>query len=97
MERFARAAVWLVPFSLLVMTLVAVPLHLLDDAGLPRYRALQQELGEVKHDNDRMRQKVRELQREVRALRTDPTEVERIARDELGMIRDDEIIFQFPE
>jgi len=31
----------------------------------------------------------------VRALRTDPKAVERVARDELGMIREDELVFQF--
>lgn len=97
MQPFARAAVWLVPFSLLVMALVAVPLHLLDNAGLPRYRALRAELHEVQGQNDKVRREVRQLQRQVRALKTDPSEVERIARDELGMVRDGEIVFQFPQ
>jgi cell division protein FtsB len=39
---------------------------------------------------------VEQLQREVDGLRTDPSTIERIARDELGMIREDEILFQFP-
>lgn len=97
MQPLARAAVWLVPFALLVMAIVAVPLHILDQAGLPRYRALASELREVESENERIRREVRDLRREVRALETDPAAVERIARDELGMIRDDELVFQFPE
>jgi cell division protein FtsB len=76
---------------------VAVPLHIFDEAGLPRYRLLKRELREIEGDNERLRREVHRLQREVRAVRTDPQAIERIARDELGMIRDDEIVFQFPE
>ena len=95
MERFAKTAAWLVPFGLLVMAVVAVPLHILDEQGLPRYRALKKELREVESDNERLRREVEDLQREVGAVRSDRQAVERIARDELGMIRDDEIVFQF--
>ncbi|MFW6067734.1 MAG: FtsB family cell division protein [Myxococcota bacterium] len=97
MQPLARAAVWLVPFALLVMAIVAVPLHILDEAGLPRYRALRSELQEVEAQNGRLRREVRALEGEVGALRTDPAAIERIARDELGMIRDGEIVFQFPD
>lgn len=95
-ERFARTAAWVLPFSLLVLSIVAVPLRILDEQGLPRYRALKQELGEIEAGNDRLRRDVRALQRDVDALRTDPQAIERIARDELGMVREGEIVFQFP-
>ncbi len=39
---------------------------------------------------------MRALEREVDALRTDPEAIERVARDELGMIREGELVFQFP-
>lgn len=97
MGRVARALAWLLPFGLLVLAIVAVPLRILDSQGLPRYRALRTELAEVKAQNARFRREVRDLEREVRALRTDPAAIERIARDELGMIRKGELVFQFPE
>jgi len=90
-------AVWVLPFALLVMAIVAVPLRILDEQGLPRYRELKSELHEVDVINDRLSREVRDLQREVDALRHDPEAIERIARDELGMVHDDEIVFQFPE
>lgn len=86
----------MLPFGLLVLAIVTVPLSILDDAGLPRFRALRGELAEVERVNDRLRRDVEDLDREVDALRTDPEAIERIARDELGMIRQDEILFQFP-
>jgi cell division protein FtsB len=97
MPNLAREAVWLVPFALLVMAIVAVPLHILDDAGLPRYRALKAELTVIQADNTQLRREVHKLSRKVRALRHDPVAVEHIARDELGMLHPEELVFQFPE
>ncbi len=87
---------WLLPFALLVLAIVAVPLRILDDRGLPRYRVLKAELGEVQEANERLEAEVRALEREVEALRSDPEAIERVARDELGMIREGELVFQFP-
>lgn len=96
-SRVSTFFAWLLPLSLLIGSIVAVPLLVLGEAGLPRYRALKDELHEARRHNDRLRQDVRQLGTEVRALRSDETAIERIARDELGMIRDGEIVFQFPE
>lgn len=95
-SRLARTLLWLLPFGLLILAIVSVPLAILDDEGLPRYRALKGELAEVERVNDRLRRDVEQIRREVDALRNDPEAIERIARDEHGMIRDDEILFQFP-
>jgi cell division protein FtsB len=97
MSRGPRELAWLLPFGLLVGALVLVPLRMLDPQGLPRYRALREEKAAVEHLNDRLRREVRDLQRHVRALRTDPDALERVARDDLGMIRDDELLFVFTD
>ncbi len=96
MSRLARAGLWMLPFGLLILSIVSVPLAILDEQGLPRYRALKGELSEIERVNDRLRRDVEQLHREVDGLRQDPAAIGRIARDELGMIRDDEILFQFP-
>jgi len=95
-NRLARALLWMLPFGLLILSIVSVPLAILDDEGLPRYRALKQELAEVERVNGRLRRDVEQLHREVDDLRDEPDAIERIARDELGMIREDELLFQFP-
>lgn len=95
--RVSSTLAFLMPFALLVTAIVAVPLRILDEQGLPRYRALKQELREVEAQNDRLTREVRDLDRRVEALKVDPAAIERIARDELGMIRDGELVFQFPE
>lgn len=97
MSRVGALLGWLLPFALLVLSIVWVPLRILDEQGLPRYRALREERAEVLRVNDRLRREVRTLRREVEALRSDPRAIERIARDELGMIREGELLFQFEE
>lgn len=88
---------WFLPLSLLVVALVAVPLRILEPEGLPRYRALRQELAEIEHRTGELRRELRALQRRARALRVDPSAVERIARDELGMIRQGEVLYEFDD
>jgi len=94
---YLRTLVWLLPLGLLVTSVVLVPVRMLDAQGLPRYRALKAELQHVERDNERFAREVAELTREVDALKADPAAIERIARDELGMVREDEVVFQFPE
>lgn len=94
--REASTAVWLLPFGLLVFTIVAVPLLILDDEGMPRYQALRAELDRLRANNAQIQEEVDALQRSTNRLRDDPRAVERIARDELGMVQDGEIVFQFP-
>lgn len=80
---------------MLALALVAVPLLLVQPAGLPRLRALQKELEDVNSENRELRRDVGRLRAEVQALRDDPAAIERIARGELGMVRRSEVVFQF--
>jgi cell division protein FtsB len=86
---------WALPFGLLVFAVVCVPLRILSEEGLPRYRKLRHELERVRTENTVLTRDISRLSRDVEGLRHDPEAVERIARDELGMVRDDEVLFQF--
>lgn len=97
MQSPTTTVAWLLPTCLLLVAIIAVPLLVLDERGLPRYRALHEEAAQLERQNEALRMEVRSLGREVEALRTDEAAVERIARDELGMVRPGEILFQFPE
>jgi cell division protein FtsB len=80
---------------MLSLALVAVPVLVLQPQGLPRLRSLQRELDEVETQNADLKREVSRLRVEVKELRDDPAAVERIARDELGMVRRSEVVFQF--
>jgi cell division protein FtsB len=83
------------PIAILSLALVTVPVLVLAPEGLPRLQALQRELADVGADNQELRRDLARLRIEVRAMRDDPAAVERIARDELGMVRKSEVVFQF--
>jgi cell division protein FtsB len=86
---------FVLPFGLLLLALVAVPLRILESEGLPRYRALRAELRELRLANAATRRELRALKRQVERLRRDLSAIERIARDELGMLREGEVLFHF--
>jgi cell division protein FtsB len=91
-----RPSAALLPFALMVMAIMTVPTLVLDEQGLPRYRHLREELHELRRSNEDLVKEIATLKGEVDALRSDPSYVERIARDELGMVRGEEFVFQFP-
>ena len=79
----------------MVMAIMTVPTLVLDEQGLPRYRHLSAELSELRDSNEELVREIADLKSEIEALRADPAYIERIARDELGMVRSEEIVFQF--
>ncbi|MGB3049466.1 MAG: septum formation initiator family protein [Polyangiales bacterium] len=91
-----RPSAALLPFALMVMAVMTVPTLVLDEQGLPRYRHLSAELQELRESNEELVREIATLKAEIDALRSDPSYVEHIARDELGMVRAEEFVFQFP-
>lgn len=87
---------FLLPLGLLLFSIVCVPVGILESEGLPRYLALRAELQQTRDRNSQLRDEVLQLNEQVGQLRNDPRAIERIARDDLGMLRSDEIVFQFP-
>jgi cell division protein FtsB len=83
------------PIAMLALSLIAVPLLILEPNGLPRLRGLEHELDQVETDNAELRRDIDHLRVEVQQLKEDPAAVERIARGELGMVRKNEVVFQF--
>ena len=51
---------------------------------------LELRLTELQAENEKLRS-------EIERLKTDPAYLEKVAREELGMVREDEIVFQFRE
>jgi len=85
------------PLGLLITALVGAPLMIFSREGMPRLEAVEQELGTVEHENEELRREIEMLRARVTRLRDDPAAVEQLARDELGLIRQSEVVFQFPE
>jgi cell division protein FtsB len=85
------------PLSILAVALIAVPVLILSPGGLRRLESLQQEKTRADEEISRLSQQIRELRAEVERIKKDPAAVERVARDELGLVRQTELVFQFKE
>jgi cell division protein FtsB len=74
-----------------------LPYRVYGGAGLGRLGQLKRELGDLKARNQATTAENERLREEVRALRHDLGAVERVAREELGLVRSGEVVFQIEE
>jgi len=84
------------PVAVLIVAVVGAPVMIFSAQGLPRLRGLEKELTDVEEENTDLRREIESLRGRVARLRDDPAAVERIARDDLGLVRQTEVVFQFP-
>ncbi|HEX3774495.1 MAG TPA: septum formation initiator family protein [Polyangiaceae bacterium] len=70
---------------------------MLSSTGLPRLQSLRDEKARADEDVSRLSEQIWELRAEVAQIKDDPAAVERAARDELGLVRRSEVVFQFRE
>lgn len=96
MQRIPALVERALPITILALAVIGAPVMIFAPEGLPRLRGLEKELGEVHEENQQLRRQIDRLRGEVSHLRDDPAAVERIARDELGLVRQTEVVFQFP-
>jgi cell division protein FtsB len=97
MDRLAWLARRYLPPLLLAGAVVSVPALMLGETGLPRLRALEAERARIEEQISRHSAAIRTLRAEVQALKDDPAELERVARDQLGLVWQTELVFQFSD
>lgn len=83
------------PIAILALAVVAVPILMLGPTGVARLESLRGERARSDEEISRLSQQIRELRGQVKRIKEDPAAVERVARDELGLVRQTEVIFQF--
>jgi cell division protein FtsB len=74
---------------------IAVPLLVFSPSGLARLGALRQERARADEEVAHLSREIERLRAEVARVKEDPAYVERAARDELGLLRQTEVVFQF--
>jgi len=97
MDTLVRFLRYALPIALLLTAAVGLPLGLFGSKGLDRVRRLSLELQEFEEANRSIRRENEALRRQIRALHSDPGYIEKIARDELGLIGPQEVVYQFPD
>ncbi len=84
-----RQVVW----GAVAVALVLVVGSLAGEGGFRRYSRLQQDVRGLEERNARVAAENVKLQREIKQLRASPAAVERVAREQLGLVRPGEIVF----
>ena len=84
----------LVLVAILLLLLVAA--SLVGDRGLIRLYQLHRTRAALTREIEQVSAANAALAEEVRALRTDPGRVEAIAREELGLVKPEEMVYEFP-
>jgi cell division protein FtsB len=84
---------------------IALVLLLLDGAwgaclmlsadGLGRLQGLRLERARIDEESERLSAEIEQLRVRAQAIKGDPVEVERVARERLGLIRPTEVVVQF--
>jgi cell division protein FtsB len=88
--------IWTVlPVVFLLTAAIYVPLKLTDENGYARVREVRRDLQSLKSENRQIRRENEALKNQIRAIHADPDFIENIARNEMGMIAPDEVVYQF--
>lgn len=90
--RFLRV---LLVLGLLFIGGVTVPLKIFDSNGLDRVERLEKELSTLSEGDAALKRENELLRGQIRAFYADPDYIEKVARDELGMVGPHEIVYQF--
>jgi cell division protein FtsB len=85
----------LVPIGMLVIAAVSVPVMLWSPAGLARLEALQSQRANLSREVAQLEREIERLRFQADSIKTSPSSVERVARDELGLVRRTELVMQF--
>jgi cell division protein FtsB len=84
---------YLLVLSLFILTMLLSTLF--GKKGLISIYHLNQEREQLIVSNEKLGEENRKLEHKIRLLREDPRYIEKIAREELGLVKEREIVYQF--
>lgn len=80
---------------LIVITLFSLIYSVKGKYGILKIIELRHEIAEIKNDSEKISRENAAFQMKIEALKTDKKAVESVAREELGMVREDEVFLIF--
>lgn len=80
---------------MLLVAAVSVPVMLLSPSGVPRLEALRSQKEGLELEVSQLERDIERLRFQAESIKTSPSSVERVARDELGLVRRTELVMQF--
>lgn len=87
----------LVPAGVLALAVAWVPWMLWSPAGMDRLETLGQEKRRLGGEIQQLAREIERLRVRAHEIKTSPRSVERVARDELGLVRRTELVVQFQQ
>ncbi len=81
---------------MLLVAAAAVPYMLWSPQGIARLSAMAQQRRQLDLEIDQLTREIERLRVVAREIKTSPASVERVARDQLGLVRQTELVVQFP-
>jgi cell division protein FtsB len=94
-ERVQRSLQRSIPLVVLGVCVISVLWMLWSPQGLARLDVLQRERTSLNDEIERVSRDIERLRYEVQRIKTSPSSVERVARDELGLVRQSEFVVHF--
>lgn len=84
-----------VPLALLLVAAASVPMLLWSPAGIARLTGLRDQRQAIEAEIQRLEREIGRLRVQADAIKSSPSSIERVARDELGLVRQTELVIQF--
>jgi cell division protein FtsB len=82
----------LLPAAVLALGALGAPTLLVGSGGISRLKTLEAERSKVEGEILRARTRIEELRATAQAVKRDPATLERVARDQLGLVRATEMV-----
>jgi cell division protein FtsB len=83
-------------YSVFIVTMIGA-WSVLGPYGFLKYYRVTRELNKVLIQNKQLRETNSSLQQEIHNLKTNPVYLEKVARQQFGLIKKNEVIYEFPE
>ena len=83
-------------YSVLIVAMVTV-WSVFGPYGALKYYGVTKELNEILAQNEQLREANTALRQEINKLKKDPVYLEEVARRQFGLIKKNEVIYEFPE
>lgn len=80
-----------------ILVLLILGFTIFGENGLVNLIRLKKRTQALAHKADRLKAKNQVLEEDIGRLKTDPAYIESLAREELGMVKPGELVFQFAE
>ncbi len=80
-----------------LLTVAMLLLAVFNDKGALQVRAQSKRLSTIETEIARLDAENKQLTEEIQALRTDPTAIEKLAREELKLVKPGEVVLVTPE